>query len=397
MTPRRASAEDLIEQYRLLHQSKPDYGRSSERLLGAIQSHLEELGPISSILDYGCGRSKTVDWLAKLNDAKSFRYDPAIAEFQQLPVDKADVVINTDVLEHVPEEALDPLLARISSISQNAYFQIATNEAHTVLPNGENAHCTVRPKEWWRDILRKHFKYLRGASPNVADRVSFVTWPKASEDRDWHLASYREFTEDLSGRDCVVFGSAPNPSFGDIDLSGKKIICCNGAVLTLQQRFGRDPDYTFIHSHVPWRINNPADRDVREALAQVQNLGKLVILFHPIHTYNPKAYEHQVSAVHELNWEYRNEIFHRLLGSSAPFLDVSTGATAVASVAFAGAKSIRLVGFSFAQKGHSYNVKNLHRAHVSSDAALYTLLHASGYDIGATDESVRMILTGKLS
>ncbi|WP_421928789.1 hypothetical protein [Neoaquamicrobium sediminum] len=392
-----ATAEELIEQYRIIHREKPDYGRSSERLLNSIQVHLEELGPIESILDYGCGRSKTVDWLAKLNDAKGYRFDPAIPEFQNLPVLKADVVINTDVLEHIPEAEIDDFLARIGSISQRAYFQIATDEAHTVLPNGENAHCTIRPEGWWREKLKKHFKYIRRAKPHVANRISYVTWPVEAAPVSDALDSFRDFANELAGQDCIVFGSAPNPTFEGLDISGKKIVCCNGSALTLRDKFGLTPDFTFIHSHVPWRVNNPADRDVREALAKVGTLGKLVILFHPTHTYDPKSYEHQTTAIHALHWGYRFEIIRRLTGSSVAYLDLSTGATAVASVVFAGARSISLVGFSFGTNGHSYNNKKLHRAHISSDAALYTLLHASGTPLNATDPSVQPILVNTLS
>lgn len=397
MAPTIRSQVELIEQYKILHREKSDYGRSSERLLNSIQIHLDELGPINSILDFGCGRSRTVDWLAKLNDAKAYRFDPAIPEFALMPVKTADVVINTDVLEHVPEADLDSFLARIASISKHVYFQIATDIAHTILPNGDNAHCTVRPQEWWRDKLKQHFKHLRRAMPKVHNRVSFVTWPNKMAPMDESLEAVRTFASDLAGQDCVLFGSAPNPSFGDIDIEGKKIICCNGSALTLRNSFGLKPDFTFIHSHVPWRINNPADRDVREALGMVDDLGKLVILFHPKHTYDPSIYERQTKAIHELHWGYRFEIIHRLIGSSVAYLDISTGATAVAAVAFAGARSITLVGFSFAMKGHSYNGNSRHRAHVSSDAALYALLHASGFSISATEPSVLNVLANTLS
>ena len=149
----------------------------SESLLGLIQDALEEILPVESILDYGCGNSRTVDWLAKINDINGFRYDPAIPEYSRLPVAKADVVINTDVLEHVLECDLDHVLAEIRSISDRVYFHIATQPANSILPNGDNAHCTVRPAEWWQKKLAYYFGEARELPAKYKKRCAFVTWP----------------------------------------------------------------------------------------------------------------------------------------------------------------------------------------------------------------------------
>lgn len=168
---------DLIEQYRLMHLQQRGYGASSERQCGYIQVALDSLGPIGSILDYGCGRSRLVDWLARLNGATPYRYDPAIAEHSTLPTGPFDLVVNTDVLEHIDEQDLDDVLSEISSLSKNVYFNIATARAAAVLPSGENAHCTVRPDAWWHEKLVAHFPCLRPTEAWKPQRCSFVTWP----------------------------------------------------------------------------------------------------------------------------------------------------------------------------------------------------------------------------
>ena len=141
--------EELIAQYRAIH-AKKDYGRSSEILIGIVQKHVYALPKITSILDFGCGRSRLVDWMGKIHDAEVFRYDPAIPEFSEMPADKVDLVICTDVMEHIPEEDIDSILKRIKGLSENAYFNISCREADEVLPNGENAHCSVHAHGWWR-------------------------------------------------------------------------------------------------------------------------------------------------------------------------------------------------------------------------------------------------------
>jgi hypothetical protein len=166
---------ELIQQYKIIHSSRPNYGRSSEVILGQIMSAFADFDGIGSVLDYGCGRSRTVDWLAKLLDAKAYRYDPAIPEYAKLPVQECDAVICTDVMEHIPQEDLGNVIAEIGSISQLVYFNICTREAGTILANGENAHCTVENPKWWLDCLQETFPLIRRVHSIRKQNVSFVT------------------------------------------------------------------------------------------------------------------------------------------------------------------------------------------------------------------------------
>ncbi len=171
----RERRNELIRQYEILHGEKPDYGRSSEAILGQIVIAFSKFDGITSILDYGCGRSRTVDWLAKLLDAKAHRYDPAIPEFATLPLRECDAIICTDVMEHIPMEDLDNVISEIGSISQLVYFNICTRTAGTVLANGENAHCTVKSAEWWFERLQNTFPLIRKVHSQRAQNVSFIT------------------------------------------------------------------------------------------------------------------------------------------------------------------------------------------------------------------------------
>ena len=169
-------ADQFIDQYRQIHASR-SYGRTSEYQLGFILRATEDKwGQIRSILDYGCGRSRTVDWLAHMLGAKAHRYDPAIPEFATLPVARADLVICTDVLEHVPEESLDQTLTAVSLLSNLAFFNIALTPANEILPNGENAHCTVKPAEWWGKKIADHFGTAVVMRSYSSQSISFITW-----------------------------------------------------------------------------------------------------------------------------------------------------------------------------------------------------------------------------
>jgi hypothetical protein len=81
-------------------------------------------------------------------------YDPAYEPHSGLPEGKFDGVISTDVLEHCPEEDLPWVIEEIFGYAKRFVFaNVACFPARKKLPNGENAHCTIKPIEWWQDLL----------------------------------------------------------------------------------------------------------------------------------------------------------------------------------------------------------------------------------------------------
>ncbi len=137
----------LSEEYRQtlfrMHQKQRNFGCGSKRRREYIQS----LG-YEDILDYGCGKGK-------LGIGK--KYDPAIPAFSQEP-EPADLVVCTDVLEHIEPEYLDNVLAHMRSKMKKAgYFTIGCGPAAKRLPDGRNAHLIVKPPEWWIEKLSHYF------------------------------------------------------------------------------------------------------------------------------------------------------------------------------------------------------------------------------------------------
>nr|VFJ86056.1 MAG: Methyltransferase domain-containing protein [Candidatus Kentron sp. LFY] len=146
--------DNLIQQYRALHRGK--YGNTSVKLIARLLPHIRELAP-ASILDYGCGQSTLVNHLDYRQGVALYRYDPAIPDIATLPVEHVDLVVNTDVLEHIPESDIPTVLAHMATIADNAIFSIDTTESEQILPDGSDAHCTVRNRNWWAGILADHF------------------------------------------------------------------------------------------------------------------------------------------------------------------------------------------------------------------------------------------------
>ena len=151
MTP-----QEAIEQYKQVHGTQPNYGRSGGWMAARLQQYVDP--SITSILDYGYGNSDLLDRVGRGVPLK-VKYDPAIPRHSKKPVGKFDLIFCTDVLEHIPEEGLEKILLDIKSLSCTGMvvFTIATTPAAQILPNGENAHCTIKSREWWREILEKYF------------------------------------------------------------------------------------------------------------------------------------------------------------------------------------------------------------------------------------------------
>lgn len=136
----------------------------AERIQGLIAAH-----GARTILDYGSGKGMQYGPMnINFPDGRHFDsikdfwgveriacYDAGYPPFSTLPTEKFDGVISTDVMEHIPEEDLPWILDEIFGYARKFVFgNIASYLALKVMPNGENAHCTVQPPEWWHSLIQ---------------------------------------------------------------------------------------------------------------------------------------------------------------------------------------------------------------------------------------------------
>lgn len=150
-----ASQEKLIE--------KNFPGLNAIREAPKIKKLIEKFNA-NTLLDYGCGKglqyeiqplilSNNEKWPSLLdywNLDEAYCYDPAYEPFNVLPDQQFDGVICTDVLEHIPEEDIPWILKELFRYaSKFVYANIACYPAQKSLPDGQNAHCTVKSVEWW--------------------------------------------------------------------------------------------------------------------------------------------------------------------------------------------------------------------------------------------------------
>lgn len=135
------------------HKSCPDYGVSGVRYSEQVLRLSQQLDT-RDILDYGCGKCTLSANLPFLIT----NYDPFIPAYADRP-QPHDLVVCTDVMEHVEEEYILGVLSDISSLAKKAaFFQIATRPAKKTLPDGRNAHLVVQPSAWWLGQLNLYFE-----------------------------------------------------------------------------------------------------------------------------------------------------------------------------------------------------------------------------------------------
>lgn len=148
------------------HQMKPEEaypGNELPKFAGAIKTMIDK-HQAKSIMDYGCGKGKQYGPAeVKDGNGKIFKsipefwavdkvhcYDPCVPAFCKLPPERFDGVVSTDVLEHCFIDDVPWIVREMFSYARKFVFvNIACFPAIARLPNGDNAHCTVKSADWW--------------------------------------------------------------------------------------------------------------------------------------------------------------------------------------------------------------------------------------------------------
>ncbi len=106
-----------------------------------------------SILDFGCGTGALITTLQQEYPQKRIEgYDPGNQKYSnKFENEIFDLVISTDVLEHIEPEHLQVTLEFLKSKSRRFYHLIALAPSRVFLPDGRNAHLILESKDWWKN------------------------------------------------------------------------------------------------------------------------------------------------------------------------------------------------------------------------------------------------------
>lgn len=129
--------------------AKTKFGKR-RKLPAMLENYIAEKNP-SSILDFGCGKGNLVDTLKeKYPNKKIFGFDPANPTYD-IPLHSVDMIISTDVLEHIEPHCLADTLLEIKNNSKYIFHLISCAPAKLILPDGRNAHLIQESPTWWKE------------------------------------------------------------------------------------------------------------------------------------------------------------------------------------------------------------------------------------------------------
>lgn len=199
---------DLLAQYRSLHRdgdatkgipaSQMFDGRSLPRQASRIKALVVKTGS-KQLLDYGCGKGavyqapRFMEGVQAWNGIRAYwgvdhvhLYDPGHEPYSKLPEGRFQGVVCTDVLEHCPEDDMPWIVGELFGYAERFVFaNVACYPAGKTLPNGENAHCTIKPLPYWKAL----FESAAAARPGVLWEV-WVDTTRGTPDQDARIANF---------------------------------------------------------------------------------------------------------------------------------------------------------------------------------------------------------------
>lgn len=142
----------ISENYRQLNQQKHEssiaYGTSGQCYANIAQALMDDLCT-TSLLDYGCGK-RTLETALGISISN---YDPCLPGLDKSP-SPHDIVICTDVLEHIEPECLTDVLHDLRRVTKKAGFLLVDTEpANKHLADGRNAHLIQEDFLWWKERI----------------------------------------------------------------------------------------------------------------------------------------------------------------------------------------------------------------------------------------------------
>jgi len=164
----------LIQQYEMLHAEAAAKGGAGEMFDGIVgfaivapyvRRFANRIGA-ATLLDYGGGRGAQYrlgtikigdqsypNSLAYLGIGQAECFDPGVGAV--VPDGPFDLTICVDALEHCDRMDLPWIVRRLfQKATRGVFANIASYPAKKILPNGENAHCTVEDATWWQGLFQ---------------------------------------------------------------------------------------------------------------------------------------------------------------------------------------------------------------------------------------------------
>ena len=152
----RQEYKDQLQQHR---RENPEWGSTAAKYAGTdVIRMLKRVRQATTVLDFGCGKGTLAEYIRR--HAPSGRqldvheYDPSVVGKDTLPDRQFDMIVSTDVMEHIEPDSLHETVAWLNKHATLAQFHvIACGPTNRVLPDGRDVHLIQQPIKWWRSSL----------------------------------------------------------------------------------------------------------------------------------------------------------------------------------------------------------------------------------------------------
>lgn len=196
-------AKGLLAQYRMMHEAGHFQGMGCLHFYAEIQQFVKVI-EAKSLLDYGCGKARYLTlspaalhaklgvyietWIEGLGITTWAGYDPCWPPYACRPYQQFDLVCCTSVGEHVRAEDVPALLTDVFDFAtRGVFFAVSTAPAKKFLPQGKNAHVTIRPLGWWRTQIEA-----------VAHHYPTIAWQLVEEQEKEEIWTAQDIENDTT-------------------------------------------------------------------------------------------------------------------------------------------------------------------------------------------------------
>ena len=143
---------ELLKQHRA--DNNPEWGGSAVRYAGGpVLGAIEKRPQVVSVLDFGAGMGTLGRFIAAAAPNRELEwceYDPSVDGIDTLEDRQYDMIVSTDVLEHVEPDEIDDTLDWLNLHAKyTQVHHIACYDVPDRLPDGRSAHLIVESPEWW--------------------------------------------------------------------------------------------------------------------------------------------------------------------------------------------------------------------------------------------------------
>ena len=148
---------EYVEQLKQHREADPGWGASAVRNAGDhIIRYIQKHPAIKTVLDFGCGVGTLREFAREAGLAVDwYEYDPSVPGKDKLPTATFDLIVTTDVMEHIEPGSLDETLDWIAEHSHRQFHHIDNNDTKDRLPDGRDVHLIVKPQPWWESNLNR--------------------------------------------------------------------------------------------------------------------------------------------------------------------------------------------------------------------------------------------------